>query len=115
MNAIPLWVEIVVSALLLASGVFSLVAALGLVRLKDFFQRMHPPALANTFGTWSIAFGSIAYFSALEGRPTLHVWVVIILLSITAPVTTILLARAALFRKRQAGESVPPPLGDAGD
>lgn len=112
MSTVPLWVELMVSALLLISAVLSLVAAFGLIRLKDFFQRMHPPALANTCGTWCIAFGSIVYFSTLDGRLTLHAWVIVILLSITAPVTTVLLARAALFRKRQAGENVPPALGN---
>lgn len=112
MNAVPLWVEIMVSALLLISAALSLVAALGLIRLKDFFLRMHPPALANTCGTWCVALGSIVYFSTLEGQLTLHAWVIVILLSITAPVTTVLLARAALFRKRLAGEAVPPPLGN---
>jgi len=40
----------------------------------------------------------------------LHAWVIPILMAITVPVTTALLARAALFRKRQAGMDVPPPL-----
>lgn len=100
MTASPGWVEAVVAALLLASGLMSLVAALGLLRLKDFFQRMHAPALANTFGTWCVALASIVYFSALELRPALHAWLIVILLSITAPITTTLIARAALFRKR---------------
>jgi len=115
MNAVAPWAEILVAALLLMSGALSLIAALGLLRLKDFFQRMHAPTLANTLGTWCIAFASIVYFSALGERLTLHVWVIIIVLSITAPVATILLARAALFRKRQAGENVPPTLGNASD
>jgi multicomponent K+:H+ antiporter subunit G len=37
------------------------------------------------------------------------VWLVCILLSISAPVTVMLLARAALFRRRQAGDPLPPP------
>lgn len=40
----------------------------------------------------------------------LHVWLIVSLLAITAPVTTVLLALAALFRQRQAGEAVPPRL-----
>jgi len=115
MSAVPQWVEIAVSALLLMSGGLSLVAALGLARLEDFFQRMHPPALAYTWGTWCVALASIVYFSASEGRLTLHVWAIVVLLSITMPVTTILLARAALFRQRQRGENVPPPLGNETD
>jgi len=54
---------------------------------------------------------SIVYFSALETRLAIHTWVIIILLAITVPVTTVLLARTELFRKRQTGGDVPSPLG----
>ena len=111
MNAtVPLWIEALVAALLVASGIASIVAAVGLVRLQSFFMRMHPPALACTFGVWTVALASIVWSSALESRPVLHAWVIPILMAITVPVTTALLARAALFRKRQAGMDVPPPL-----
>lgn len=111
MNATaPLWIEALVGALLVASGVASVVAAVGLVRLRSFFMRMHPPALACTFGVWTVALASIVWSSALKSRAVLHAWVIPILMAITVPVTTALLARAALFRKRQAGMDVPPPL-----
>jgi multicomponent K+:H+ antiporter subunit G len=114
MNAtVPLWIEALVGALLVASGIASIVAAVGLVRLKSFFMRMHPPALASTIGVWAVALASIVWFSVLESRPVLHAWVFPILMAITVPVTTALLARAALFRKRQAGVDVPPPLSSS--
>ena len=103
--------EIAVAALLLASGALVLTAALGLWRLPDFFQRMHAPSLANTLAAWCMALASIVHFSFLEGRLSLHVLVINVLLAISAPVTTVLLARAALFRRRQAGDPLPPPLG----
>ncbi len=102
--------ELVVAVLLLASGFVVLVAALGLWRLPDFFLRMHAPALASTLGAWIVTLASILHFST-RGGLSLHVWLIIIVLSITAPVTTIVLARAALFRRRQAGDPLPPPLG----
>ena len=108
-ESVPLWGEIVTAVLLLASAVFAVVAAWGLVRLKDFFQRMHPPALVSTWGAWCVTLASIVYFSALDDQPELHVWLIIILLSITVPVTSILLGRAALFRGRQAGNRALPP------
>ena len=107
---VPLWTEIVVAILLVLSAVFCLSAAWGLVRLKSFFQRMHPPALASTGSAWCVTLASIVYFSALAEGPELHVWLIIILLSITVPITTALLARAALFRGRQAGQQLPPAL-----
>ncbi|UVL81925.1 Na+/H+ antiporter subunit G [Pseudomonas sp. B21-028] len=104
---LSMWVEIPVALLLVLGSLFALVGALGLVRLKDYFQRMHPPALASTLGAWCVALASIIYFSALKSGPVLHAWLIPILLSITVPVTTLLLARAALFRKRMAGDDVP--------
>lgn len=103
--------EIVVALLLLASAVVVLIAALGLCRLPDFFSRMHAPALASTLAAWVVTFASILHFSTRGGGLALHVWLIIIVLSITAPVTTMVLARAALFRRRQAGDPLPPPLG----
>jgi multicomponent K+:H+ antiporter subunit G len=103
--------EIAVAVLLLGSGVLVLTAALGLSRLADFFQRMHAPSLATTLAAWCVTLASILHFSVLEERLSLHVVVINVLLAITAPVTTVLLARAALFRRRLAGDALPPPLG----
>ena len=107
--------ELVVAALLLASGALVLTAALGLSRLAGFFERMHAPSLASTLGAWLVALASIVHFSSIERGVSLHVLVINVLLAITAPVTTALLARAALFRRRLAGDPLPPPLGDGED
>ncbi|WP_249584587.1 Na+/H+ antiporter subunit G [Pseudomonas viridiflava] len=104
---VPFWVEVLTAVLLIASSLFTLTGALGLLRLKDFFQRMHPPALASTLGAWCVALASIIYFSALKSEPVIHAWLIPVLLAITVPVTTLLLARTALFRKRMAGDDVP--------
>lgn len=106
---LPLWIEAIVAALLLCSAVLVLAAAWGVVRLKTFFQRLHPPALTFVGASWCVTLASIVYFSALSEGPELHVWLIIILLSITVPITTMLLARAALFRSRQAGDATVPP------
>lgn len=106
---IPFWMQVITSLLLVASSVFALTGALGLLRLKSFFQRMHPPALASTLGAWFVALASIIYFSALKSGPVIHAWLIPVLLSITVPVTTLLLARTGLFRKRMAGDNDVPP------
>jgi len=112
MNPVPFWVEAAVAGLLVLSGVFVVISAIGFLRLPDFFLRMHPPALAYTFGSWCVTLAGILYFSTIESRAVLHPWLIIIMLSITVPVTTLLLARVALFRRRAAGTAeTPPPLG----
>lgn len=105
----PFWIEALVALLLALSGVFVVVSALGFWRLPDFFLRMHPPALAYTFGSWCVTLASILYFSALESRIALHSWIISVLLSVTVPVTTLLLARVALFRRRTTGYADAPP------
>lgn len=111
MNAItlPLWAEWTVALLLVLGGVFALLAAWGLVRLQDCFQRMHPPALGFTAASWCVALASVVYFSSVQGHLSLRSWVIVVVLAITVPVTTVLLARAALFRCRQQGQTGVPP------
>ena len=104
------WGELIVAFLLVCSGIIVLIAALGLLLLEDFFTRMHAPALASTLAAWAVTLSSIVHFSTRAGELDLHVWLIIIVLSITAPVTTIVLTRAALFRRRRAGDKLPRPL-----
>lgn len=111
MNDVFFWVEVVVAFLLVVSGVVVVISALGFLCMRDFFMRMHPPALAYTVGTWSAALACSLYFSVLESRPVLFPLLIIGLLSITVPVTTVLLARVSIFRLRLAGAAdTPEPL-----
>ena len=111
---IPSWLVPIIAALLVLSGLFVIISAVGFLRLPDFFVRMHPTALAYTGGSWSVVLAGILYFSALEGRAVLHPWLIIVLLAISVPVTSVLLARVALFRRRAAKLSdTPPPLTPA--
>ena len=104
--------ELFVSALLLLSGAAAMTAALGLLTLPDFFLRMHAPGLVYSLGSWCVTLASIVHFTSGANVLSLHVWLIIILLAIAAPVTTVLLARAALFRGRQAGEPLPAPFAE---
>lgn len=110
---VSLWAEIPVALLLVLSGLFTLTAAIGVVRFKTFFQRMHPPALAFSFSAWCVTLASIIYFSAQDERLSLHAWLIIIFLALTVPVTTILLARTELFRRRNGHpgtDDIPPSI-----
>lgn len=108
---LPLWAEWTLAVLLVISGISALLAAWGVLRLKDFFQRMHPPALGFTAASWSAALASAIYFSIVQEGLSLRSWIIVVVLSITVPITTVLLARAAMFRRRQqADPAMPPPL-----
>lgn len=110
-HPLPAWLEALVAGLLVLSGVFALLSAWGFVGLRDFFARMHPPALAYTGGTWCAVLAGVVYFSALEAQAEPRQLLIIILLFMTVPVTSVLLARVTLFRRRAARlPDTPPPL-----
>lgn len=108
--ALPVWIDAFVALLLVAGGVLTLTGAIGLFRYETFFQRMHPPALTATLSAACVTTASMVFFSALEGRPALYPILINVLLALTTPVTTLLLARAALRRARASNADVPEPL-----
>lgn len=105
---LPMWAAILVSLLVLLGAGLALTGSFGLLRLKSFYQRVHAPTLGATLGTGLILLASIICFSVLEGRAAVHEVLIAMFLTITTPVTLMLLARAALYRDRVQGtEKVP--------
>ncbi|QEI06797.1 cation:proton antiporter [Pigmentiphaga aceris] len=98
---VPLWAALPASLLLVLGSLIALVGAVGLLRLREFLTRFHAPALGTTLGTLCILAASILVFSAVGGRPVVHEVLIYIFLTMTAPVTAMLLVRAALYRKRE--------------
>lgn len=96
---LPLWASIVVGLAVLTGATFTLIGAIGLLRLKSFFERMHPPTLGSTFGAGFILIGSVVALWIVEGRPMLHQFILLVFVTVTTPVTLMSLGRAALFRK----------------
>lgn len=97
---LPLWAAIVVAVLVLFGAAATLLGAIGLVRLKTFYDRVHPPAIGMTMGNASILLASILCFTLLLSRPVVHEILILFFVTLTTPVTMMLLARAALFRDR---------------
>jgi multicomponent K+:H+ antiporter subunit G len=96
-----LWLSLLIAALILFGASLVLLGAIGLVRLNTFYKRVHAPTLGTSIGTFSILAGSIIYFSAAAGRPIFHEILVGIFVSLTTPITFMLLVRAALYRDQQ--------------
>ena len=87
-------VLVLLGALLAFSGSF------GLVRLKTFYERVHPPTMGTTLGAWLVLAGSMLHFGVVEARPVFHEIAIGLFLLFTAPVTYMLLGRAALLRDK---------------
>ena len=108
-GALPVWADVLIGVLLVISGFLSLTGALGLVRIREFFTRMHPLALASTLAVWCLGAALVLFFSLTYQTLVLRAWLVVVFMAITVPVTVVLLARATLFRRRAAGEDGLPP------
>ena len=70
---------------------------------------LHAPTLGTSWGTGGIVTASILYFSVTGGRLVFHELLIGIFVTVTTPVTFMLLARAALHRDRaEQNGNVPP-------
>jgi len=110
---LPLWAAWVVVALSLFGAGLSLLGAVGLVRLKQFYQRAHAPTLGATLGMVTIVLAAVIFWSFAQGYLALQDLLIGIFLTVTTPVTLILLARAAAYRDRMEGNNDVPPETDA--
>jgi multicomponent K+:H+ antiporter subunit G len=106
---VPPLVAVLAAACLVAGAGFALIGSIGLIRLGSFYERVHPPTLATTFGTLLIAFASMLLFSALESRPVLAELVLAAFVVMTTPITYTMLVRAAVLRGVQEREGRPDP------
>ncbi|MGF2733589.1 Na+/H+ antiporter subunit G [Marinobacter sp. DUT-1] len=88
--------EYVIAFLLLLGGAFTLIGAIGLARLPDFFTRLHGPTKATTLGVGAIMLSSVIYFSARGEGIGISEVLITVFLFMTAPVSANILAKAAM-------------------
>lgn len=86
--------EMVAALLVLAGALFAFVGSLGLLRLRTFYERVHPPTMGTTLGTALVLAASMVSFTSSHGI------LIAALMTVTTPVTYLLLVRAALRRDR---------------
>ncbi|MGK0187569.1 MAG: multicomponent K+:H+ antiporter subunit G [Verrucomicrobiales bacterium] len=91
--------DILLAALLLIGALFILLGSIALVKLPDFFMRLHGPTKATTLGSGAILVASGIYFSGHVEGISLHEILITLFLFITAPVGAHLMAKAALHLK----------------
>ena len=102
--------------LTLSGSVFFLISAIGLLRLPDFFCRVHAPTKAGTLGILLLSLGAVLRSLAQGNLLWLEELAVLVFLALTIPVTSQVLARSALKRRlvqtpRSTGMSADEPEG----
>lgn len=103
---LPIAVEIIVSALLLLGSFFIMLAALALVRLPDFFVRLHGPPMATTMGMGASLVGSALYFTFSKGSLHIQDLLIIVFVFLSGPVTGYILAKAAVLHQLPLSRNV---------
>jgi len=100
------WIEWTAAALILMAAFFLLVGAIGLVRLPDFYMRLHAPTKASTLGVGGVLLASLL-LSAQQGRPGIAELLITLFVFVTAPVSANLMAQAALHLKVRSKAALP--------
>lgn len=108
---LPVWAELLVSFFLVIGASLALIGTIGFARLPTFYERIHAPTLGTSWGTGGIVMASMIFFTVLATRPVVHEILIGIFVTVTTPVTLMLLARAALHRDRAEGNPEVPAEG----
>lgn len=93
MNAV---IELILSALIIAGGLLVLLGSYGLVKLPDFYARLHAPTKATTLGMGCLLLASLVMSSLNKGSVSVHELLITLFLFITAPIAAHMLAKTAL-------------------
>jgi multicomponent K+:H+ antiporter subunit G len=100
-TTLPAWAALLTAILVLLGAGLTLIGAAGLLRLENFYQRVHAPTLGTTLGAGFVLIASMLFFSVSQSRLVVHEVLIAIFVTITTPVTLMLLVRAAVSRDRQ--------------
>ena len=86
--------KLLLSGLLLFGTFFIVIGAFGLVKLQDFFRRLHAPTKASTLGLGGVLLASMTYMWFARGDLSWHELLITLFIFLTAPVTANFLAKA---------------------
>lgn len=122
MTTWPLWLDLLVAGLLLLGAGYALIAALALLRLPSFIQRLHGPTKAGTLGLGSVLL-ALALAHLVTGNLPLREALLLGFLFWSAPLAAQQLAQAWMRRHppgdaarrtdlRAAGPADPAPRAD---
>ncbi|MCT4332779.1 monovalent cation/H(+) antiporter subunit G [Paracoccus sp. YLB-12] len=109
LETVPLWLSIPIALFVILGSNLTLIGAWGFLRLSSFYDRLHAPTLATSWGTGGVTIASALLASWLQDRSILHELIIGFAVIVTVPVTLMLLARASLHRDRMERAAHLPP------
>ena len=100
---------LVISFCLIVGGLFCLVGAIGILRFRDPMTRLHAPTKVGTMGVGSLLLAAMIH-SFVFGPGSLHEFLIMAFLFVTAPISANYIAKVAIHRR--SCEPPPRPPGD---
>ena len=91
--------EWLIAVLVMLGAIFVLIGSVALVKLPDFYTRLHGPTKATTLGLGSLVLASLVFFNFMQNELSLQQLLIALFLFITAPVTAYMLIKAGLHQK----------------
>ena len=91
--------EWIISILLLIGGCFILVGSIGLVKMPDFFMRLHGPTKATTLGMASLLTAAMVFFSTTQTGLSAKEILISLFLLLTAPISAYMMIKSAIHHK----------------
>jgi multicomponent K+:H+ antiporter subunit G len=101
--------DYLLAGLILLGGAFTLVGSIGLIKMPDFYMRLHGPTKATTLGVGALLIASAVFFSFKGETLSFHEILVTVFLFITAPVSAHLMAKAAMHLQEKHVERLQNP------
>lgn len=88
--------EAIISFLLVSGALLTFLGSFGIVKLPDFYARLHGPTKNTTLGLGAILVASAIHFSVTGTHLTIRELLITLFLFMTAPISAHLMAKAAL-------------------
>ena len=99
--------ELLLVVLLLVGSFFILMGGIGLVKLSEFFRRLHAPTKASTLGVGLVLVASVGYHLFMGSDPQPRELLITAFLLITAPISAHLMSKAALSLRMDEWPQLP--------
>jgi multicomponent Na+:H+ antiporter subunit G len=88
--------EILMWVFVTAGSILLIIGAIGILRMPDFYSRIHPAGITDTMGAWLVLVGLM--FASESWLVTVKLVMLLLFLIITSPLASHALAKAAYMR-----------------
>ncbi|TVT28747.1 Na+/H+ antiporter subunit G [Salinicoccus cyprini] len=85
----------IITFFILAGAFLAAVSAIGVIRLPDVYTRLHASSKSSTLGVMMMMLGAFLYFWFVDGYVDSKLFLAVLFIFITAPVSAHMLSRSA--------------------